>query len=412
MENKLNKLVINNQNLDLLEAKLNRFNPLNVLKVDEYEIRHSNILSWLLDPNENHGLGEIFFKKFVGEIMLMNEEKEFSASVLDIHLKNFFDLQLYRERKSIDILAVSQVNKFVLLIENKVKSKEHSNQLDKYSRVVENDYPGFSIIKVYLTLEGDEPSHDEYLIGSYSSILSILKSIMELRKSNLNDKVVDFISYYIEVLNDLLEVDQETVRLCKKIYNDNQEIIDYIFRKEKNLSIKNALDEKIFNVYSLYEKSFSMIKKHGITLPFNEAINLFTQNKKNIVLIKDLKTYACFIREDMKEITSLSCNTEPVYCIFHNRLKDNRMYFYIELQDFGDNYELRQKILKDLETNHGYKISKKSYNPESKYTRIYSKSVVINEITKENIFENMKSLYKNGIEDLDTVVRVCRKILN
>ena len=43
----LQKFVANNYVLESLEAKLNEFNPLKVLKVDQYEIRHSNVISGL-----------------------------------------------------------------------------------------------------------------------------------------------------------------------------------------------------------------------------------------------------------------------------------------------------------------------------------------------------------------------------
>ena len=60
--NNLHKFIANNYALENLEAKLSVFNPLKVLKVDKYEIRHSNIISWLLTPNENHNLGNSFLK--------------------------------------------------------------------------------------------------------------------------------------------------------------------------------------------------------------------------------------------------------------------------------------------------------------------------------------------------------------
>jgi hypothetical protein len=42
---------------DKLHSKFNRFNPFKILRVDKFEIRHSNVISWLLDPSGNHNLG-------------------------------------------------------------------------------------------------------------------------------------------------------------------------------------------------------------------------------------------------------------------------------------------------------------------------------------------------------------------
>ena len=38
-----------------LEYRIQGFNPFDVLKINRKEIRHSNVLAWLLDPNESHG---------------------------------------------------------------------------------------------------------------------------------------------------------------------------------------------------------------------------------------------------------------------------------------------------------------------------------------------------------------------
>jgi hypothetical protein len=113
--------VIHNIHLEKLESRLNRFNPLKILKVNELEIRHSNILAWLLDPNENHGLGQEFIKKFMGEVILSNENIDLNMSIKDMYFNNFYDLQVLREWQSIDILLISNINKVVIIIENKIK---------------------------------------------------------------------------------------------------------------------------------------------------------------------------------------------------------------------------------------------------------------------------------------------------
>ena len=53
---------------ELIEKFLKRsieFNIFKVLKLEDFEIRHSNFLAWLLDPSENHELKDEFLKKFL-----------------------------------------------------------------------------------------------------------------------------------------------------------------------------------------------------------------------------------------------------------------------------------------------------------------------------------------------------------
>ncbi|MYL34308.1 hypothetical protein GLW08_10550 [Pontibacillus yanchengensis] len=61
---KISRFLSNNELLFELNSSLREFNPFKVLKVDQYEIRHSNMLAWLLDPKENHDIGDLFLKKF------------------------------------------------------------------------------------------------------------------------------------------------------------------------------------------------------------------------------------------------------------------------------------------------------------------------------------------------------------
>ena len=59
----LEKFLLDIDCLDNLDRWANRLNNFDVLSITGNEIRHSNFLAWLLDPNETHGLGEYFLKK-------------------------------------------------------------------------------------------------------------------------------------------------------------------------------------------------------------------------------------------------------------------------------------------------------------------------------------------------------------
>ena len=54
--------------LESLSKWTNEFNMFDVLKISRTEIRHSNMLGWLLDPNESHGLGDTFLYRVVSKL--------------------------------------------------------------------------------------------------------------------------------------------------------------------------------------------------------------------------------------------------------------------------------------------------------------------------------------------------------
>lgn len=61
---------VNNDKLELLKARINRFNPFKILKVQDYEIRHSNVLAWILDPSDNHNFDDRILKRFLMKVLL------------------------------------------------------------------------------------------------------------------------------------------------------------------------------------------------------------------------------------------------------------------------------------------------------------------------------------------------------
>lgn len=95
------------------------FNLFDVLKIARTEIRHSNVLSWLLTPNENHGLGDSILKGFI-QYVVTNFYDENDPSIFSTLLMDCHDFVIQREWRYIDILATSSEHKFLLAIENKL----------------------------------------------------------------------------------------------------------------------------------------------------------------------------------------------------------------------------------------------------------------------------------------------------
>ena len=81
--------------LEQLNDWTDDFNLFDVLRITNMEIRHSNILAWLFDPNENHGLGDSFIRSFVAT--LVNKCDHNKYNVFDLLLQDFYSYQVHRE---------------------------------------------------------------------------------------------------------------------------------------------------------------------------------------------------------------------------------------------------------------------------------------------------------------------------
>lgn len=116
------------------------FNLFEAIGMVRQEIRHSNFLGFLLDPKKPHGLGAQFIKEIILRAAVANEGKE--VAQLNTLLGDFDDLVVEREwsasgrKLKIDIVAWSNANQTVFVIENKVDASAGETQLADYESLI------------------------------------------------------------------------------------------------------------------------------------------------------------------------------------------------------------------------------------------------------------------------------------
>lgn len=172
--------------LDTLKPWISKINLFDILKISRSEIRHSNILAWLFDANENHGFGDLFIRS-VMQRLIRNHLDYFNCkkiNVLELLTFNFSNFTIMREWNNIDILLLSQEDKFIICIENKINIGEHSNQLVRYREIVQETFPkeeGYNAVFIYLTPDEALPSDTvTWMTLCYAEILDILDSIIAI----------------------------------------------------------------------------------------------------------------------------------------------------------------------------------------------------------------------------------------
>lgn len=235
-------LLIDNdfEQLSLIRNKPNIFETLGV---KSYEIRHSNFLAWLLDPNGNHGLKNYFLKRFLINIF---KDVKSKIKVIDIHNLLEQNILIHRERFYIDLLV--EFDNAVVIIENKINAVEGSGQLKRYREVVSKNYSNHKNIEcVFLTKDGYESSIPEhYITMSYDDIRIILEDVLLYNSDNLNLHTKIYISDYIDNLKkNILQMDPAN-KLAEKIYLNHKELFDFIYSSRPN-SIEYV--KKIFNKF-------------------------------------------------------------------------------------------------------------------------------------------------------------------
>ena len=227
----LGRFLADNDELEQLSAQLATFNIFRALKVEEVEIRHSNTLGWLLDPAESHGLGDVFLRRILSNILLESNVDIEGLSAAQVELMDFSDIEVRREWKHIDVLVIDRENKLVLLIENKLGSGEGLGQLARYQKTVGHEFPSFKLVPVFLTLEGkssEDQEASEYIAHSHAKLLGVLDRIIKQRCEQMLEAVVTFLAHYTNTLRRLTMQDNALIELCQKIYRKHREAIKLI----------------------------------------------------------------------------------------------------------------------------------------------------------------------------------------
>ena len=305
----LQNFLLDTECLNELLPWTGNFNIFDILKISRAEIRHSNMLGWLLNPNENHGLGDAFLKGLLQR--LVENDSDGRYDVFGVLLMDMYTFTIYREWKNIDILLISDKEQTLIAIENKVGSREHSDQLNRYRNILESEYPNHRKIYVFLTPDGEDPSDVEnWDVFTYSDVVDNLERLCS--RTELQPDVNLMIENYIDVVRRDVMKDQQLIDVCNKIYNKHKKALDLIF------------DNRIDETMQVSESVRSVLQE----LSASGRI-LFSEDESS-------GTYFVFHTKRMDgylnplDKARSSWNTTHLYN-YWLRLRDNRLYGIFEL---------------------------------------------------------------------------------
>ena len=221
--------------LDRLKKYTEKVNLFDVLRVSRTEIRHSNFLAWLLDPNANHFLGDKFLRVFFTEILKKNKSP--ALETCKILSGDFSDFAVKREEAHIDILAYSTSLKIVLCIENKIDACEHDNQLQRYYNYIKSKFKGYKLYCVFLSPDGadvsNESDRDFWLPMDYKVVYSAVAALKD--SDETTDDVRFLLNQYYDILTREIMENEEIARICQEIYEKHKMALDLIFENRDDI---------------------------------------------------------------------------------------------------------------------------------------------------------------------------------
>lgn len=245
-DKEMENLFVNNEELEQIETYLNRFNPIKIMKMERMEIRHSAILAWLLDPNETHGLSDRFLRAFLSEALKGTDSDPSAVLVSESDLRY---AEVLREKNNIDLFVNAPHNGWAFIIENKLDSRQHSNQLTRYMDAAKKEAKEqgreFKFNGILLTLDEEAPHDNQYMPLRYSEVSEILTSLLNSFGAQIDPQAKQFIEDYLDVIGDLTGMNNEQLKLedlAKQLYRTHKKALEFVMDHGRTSGFSAACD--------------------------------------------------------------------------------------------------------------------------------------------------------------------------
>ena len=354
------------------EELFESFNIFESADLIRQEIRHSSILKFLLTPISQHGLGDFVVHKLI-DIAAIKSTHEEKPNQLKMALSDFDDLQVRREDMSIDVLAWSEKNNVVLVIENKVDASEGEGQLLEYREKIISRFKGWRKLFVYLTIDGDDPTDDEWWVAvSYSEILDILNDALRIHHGAISEDVLLFIKHYKELIRRHIVDDysEELKDECKKLYEKHKNIFKFILSNLDN-PINTASD--------------SFLSGNNLTQMFRNKNRLAFLTKELFNKIPDVRLSRGWYGQ-----------YKPILFWYSYSYDDSRIKLVFEVGPWED-IDKRSKLVEMLRQK--IRNARRGARGDV-YSRIWSRTEDISDIgDSEEVLRVMERLFKSLFEE-------------
>ena len=286
---------------------------------------HSNLLAWLLDPNENHGLGDRFLKGFLSRTGAPSkiQSADWMQATVMREWENYVDGQL----GYLDLLVLAETGDpkgCLLAIENKIFSEEHSGQLTRYRMALADRYPELCRHHVFLSPDGRKSKSAEerkcWKAAGYTVVLDVLKELTDRQDGEVAEDVRAFLKQYATTLRRNIVPDTSAQQMARKIYLANRELFETILANRPDYAAE----------------SLNIVRE-------------FIKNHPDLELAGEESGYIGFVPVEWTKVSKQQTSTSVHYPLMHFGFSasDHRAYINFGIEP-GCNPELRTKIAKAI----------------------------------------------------------------
>ncbi len=209
----------------------------------------SNLLAWLLNPQGDHGAGDGFLKGFLRG----------TGAPADLVAADWDEAAVVREwahevwgvAGRLDILVLDETRGVLCAIENKIFSAEHTEQLTRYRKALENRYGRCHRHHVFLSPNGMLPEEMEerkyWNAANYTTVFELVQQLVRGELGAVREDVRVFLTQYASTLRRNVVPDTSATETARKIYLEHRALFDLILqsRPDYGAELKRRLREAI-----------------------------------------------------------------------------------------------------------------------------------------------------------------------
>lgn len=223
------------------------------LGIADMEKIHSQILQWILSKDNKS--------------LTSNQKNEFISDFLNI--SNFKVSEIITEYEKIDILIKSENG--IICIENKLKSSQHSNQLDRYLKSIQKKYGEINTNFFFLTLIDENSNDSNWKNISYNKLL---KSLQKLKIEKNTDgfillEYIKTLENFSTIINDFLQKPSDFIN----VFDDGSKTKHQKKKEIKNIKQRFISDNQLETIFQkmyfkkvadlLQLRDFYIVETHG-----------------------------------------------------------------------------------------------------------------------------------------------------
>jgi len=365
----------NDESVNLLENYYQSKSFSEIVGVSRKELAHSNFLAWLLCDTESHKLAEFPIRKFLELLTFYSNENQknkhknlFDSIIVsdytfeniliekELAIKEVGRIDLYIE---LDLIVDNEKKKVRVIIENKVTTKEHSEQTLSY-------YEHFNAIKTkgeiniytYLTpisslelteLTEPECSCKEFIQINYQSIVEYI--LEPALKKDIPVKTEFIIKEYLQSLSQpSIEYDSEEFK---------QGLIMALGTDERNLLIKFWDKNQTLILSALYAISSDPKQDKDVRDSVSDALNNLSGTEKDRSLIS-IKYKGVL---EVEKIKKSDIGNSTVNILKKHDLIDNELFDFLK-EDKSCSFSLLKTKDEITEAESKYRRYRENHEPE------------------------------------------------